>query len=183
MVRVLFIGDVEPQASAVWGWLAQQPEVHVVRELKLDGPLPDLTIVAGYRRLVPKTVLDIPRLGTVGFHSARLPEYPGRAPVPWALLRGDPYTENTMFYLDEGIDSGDIIDRRRIDLRPTDTPERVYRRMAITCVEMLEANWQGLITGTAPRTPQDVSKRGPLTTKDGWDRLNARQPAWVDAFG
>jgi hypothetical protein len=42
--------------------------------------------------------------------------------------------------------------------------------MAETCVDMLRAHWQGILTGTAPRTPQDMSKRGPLTTKDGWDR-------------
>jgi methionyl-tRNA formyltransferase len=169
MVRVLFVGTVDPQASAVWDWLARQDTVSVSRWIDPER-LPDLTIVAGHRRLIPPSVLAIPQRGTIGFHSAKLPEYPGRAPVPWALLRGDEWTENTMLYLDEGVDSGDVIDRRRIALYPQDDPDRVYRSMATTCVEMLEAHWSAIWAGTAERMPQDVSRRGPLTTKDGWDR-------------
>ena len=107
MVTVWFYGDVEPQASEVRRFLWRQDGLVVYDALtELPGRRPDLIVVAGYRRLIPAEVLAMPRLGTVGFHSAKLPEYPGRALVPWTLLRGDEYAYNTMFFLDEGVDSG-----------------------------------------------------------------------------
>jgi methionyl-tRNA formyltransferase len=78
-----------------------------------------------------------------------------------------------MLYLDEGVDSGDIIDERRIAIPPDATPEWLYGRMAATLVEMLHRHLPGLLDGTAPRRPQDQARRGPLTTADGWDRWHA----------
>ena len=136
---------------------------------------PELVIVAGWRRMVPIVA------PTVGFHSAKLPEYPGRAPVPNAILRGDKTLTNTMLWLDDGIDSGDIIDERTFDIG-TD-PDAIYRSIGRTSAEMLWEHWDGLLDGTAPRRPQDESKRGPLTPADAWQRLDVLHPAWVDAFG
>lgn len=175
--RILLIGNVAPQTTAVASFLAQSGHTYLhaqsqdVAMATIEGFKPDLIVVAGWRHIIIPTVLAF--APTVGFHSARLPEYPGRAPVPWALLRGDEWTENTMFYLDEGVDSGDIIDRRRIRLEPDMTPELVYQHMARTCVEMLDEHLPALLAGTAPRTPQDMSKRGPLTTAEGWDLWRA----------
>lgn len=177
--QILFIGNVEPHASVVF---AELPDALWVLDPALAYRYqPDLIIVAGWRHLIPPGVLAIPRLGTVGFHSAKLPEYPGRAPVPWAILRGDAETANTMLFLDEGVDSGDIIDSRIIPVH--DDPAWLNACMAETSAEMLRQHLPALLAGTAPRTPQDMSRRGPVTTKDGWQRLAEREPAWVDAFG
>lgn len=132
----------------------------------------DLIITVGWRHLVPKDILDATPLGVVGFHSARLPEYPGRAPVPWAILRGDATTDNTMLFLTDEPDAGDIIDRRTI---PVTTASEMNRRMGETAAEMLRQHLPALLAGTAPRTPQDRSRRGPLTTADGWQRLREDQ--------
>ncbi len=134
----------------------------------LIGTPVDLLITVGFRHLVPQEAFGMTRLGVVGFHSAKLPEYPGRAPVPWAILRGDATTENTMLYLTSEPDAGDIIDSRVI---PVTTPEEMNRRMGETAAEMLRQHLPALLAGTAPRTPQDLTKRGPLTTADGWARL------------
>jgi methionyl-tRNA formyltransferase len=133
---------------------------------------PDLIVTVGWRHLVPADILDATPLGVVGFHSARLPEYPGRAPVPWAILRGDATTDNTMLFLTDEPDAGDIIDRRTI---PVTTAAEMNRRMGETAAEMLRQHLPALLTGTAPRTPQDRSRRGPLTTADGWQRLRDDQ--------
>lgn len=164
--KIALIGNVEPQTSAALCALSGH---HVIQTPDPTGLDPTLIVVAGWRRLIPPNVLAL--APTVGFHSAKLPEYPGRAPVPWAIIRGDRETWNTMFYLDEGVDTGDIIDSRRIPLVPNDDPARVYREVARTLYEMLVQHLPALLDGTAPRTPQDPSKRGPLTTADGWQRL------------
>jgi len=124
---------------------------------------PDLVIVAGWRRLVP---VEAP---TVGFHSAKLPEYPGRAPVANAILRGDPTLTNTMLWLDAGVDSGDIIAERTFSIGSN--PDAIYTDIGISSAEMLRTHWHDLLAGTAPRRPQDTSKRGPLTPADAWRRL------------
>ena len=129
---------------------------------------PDLIVTVGWRHLVPKDILDNTPLGVVGFHSARLPEYPGRAPVPWAILRGDTVTHNTMLYLTDEPDAGDIIDFREV---PVTTASEMNRRMGETAAEMLRQHLPALLAGTAPRHPQDRTRRGPLTTADGWKRL------------
>ena len=129
---------------------------------------PDFIVTVGWRHLVPRDILDSTPLGVVGFHSARLPEYPGRAPVPWAILRGDEFTANTMLFLTDEPDAGDIIDQRTI---PVTTASEMNRRMGETAAEMLRQHLPALLAGTAPRKPQDRTKRGPLTTADGWQRL------------
>jgi methionyl-tRNA formyltransferase len=166
--RIVLIGNVEPQTSAAWRVICDSHHLgfHVADPSLVRGLRPDLIVVAGWRRLIPPDILAL--APTVGFHSAKLPEYPGRAPVPWALLRSDTETANTMLYLNEGVDSGDIIDSRTIPIPPDATPEWLYGRMASTLVEMLHRHLPALLDGTAPRTPQDTSKRGPLTTPDGW---------------
>jgi methionyl-tRNA formyltransferase len=133
---------------------------------------PDLIVTVGWRHLVPADIIASTPLGVVGFHSALLPEYPGRAPVPWAILRGDEFTANTMLFLTDEPDAGDIIDRRTI---PVTTAAEMNRRMGETAAEMLRQHLPALLTGTAPRTPQDRTRRGPLTTADGWQRLTEAQ--------
>ena len=173
-MSILFVTETDEGRSVLASLRHQMGEVTVVgRHGDLTVELvrqlqPDLIIVCGWRRLIPQEIIDIPPRGVVGFHSAKLPEYPGRAPVPWALVRRDLVTYDTMFYIDAGVDTGDIIDMRPVVLLGGDTPERVYRRMARASTEMLAQHLAGLLDGTAPRTPQDPARRGRLTTKDGW---------------
>lgn len=129
----------------------------------------DLIVVCGWRRLIPIPE-DIP---VVGFHSAKLPEYPGRAPVPWTLFRGDAEATTTLFYLDEGVDTGDIIDSASVPVGYT--VAQTYERLAQADIALLRKHLDGILAGTAPRTPQDPAKRGPLTTKDGWNALAEKE--------
>ena len=157
----------EPPGQPRWQSLASGGSVRtwLVNSVEKAYALchPDLVIVAGWRRLVPVIA------PTVGFHSAKLPEYPGRAPVANAILRGDATLTNTMLWLDAGIDTGDIIDARTFPIGKD--PDAIYRDIGRTSAEMLREHWKGLLDGTAPRTPQDVTQRGPLTPADAWQRL------------
>jgi methionyl-tRNA formyltransferase len=172
MVKIMLVGNVPPQCDAVfWGLVGRGDEPILVphKDRVTDIArllLPDLIIVAGWRHLIPPEVLAI--APTVGFHSAKLPEYPGRAPVPWTLVRGDSHAYNTMLFLDEGVDSGDIIDQESRPIEPGDTPATLYEWIAESNVRMLLRHLPALKEGRAPRTPQDPALRGPLTSKDGW---------------
>ena len=131
----------------------------------------DLVVTVAWRHMVPDAILSAP-LGVVGFHSAKLPEYPGRAPVPWTLLRGDPFAWTTMLYLTPEPDAGDIVDAMSFPVAGLSARD-INTRSGEDAALLLMAHFEGLLNGTAPRTPQDRSKRGPLTTADGWRRLAA----------
>jgi methionyl-tRNA formyltransferase len=178
--RVLFVTETDEgryvlraiNRAGYWPYLASDDHGRLYR--RWAEVRPELVIVCGWRRLIPGELIASVPLGVVGFHSAKLPEDPGRAPVHWAILRGDKWTADTMLFLDEGIDSGDIIDQRVIPLNGWETPEAIYASMAHASAEMLLQHLPALLRGAAPRTPQDTSRRGPLTTKEGWNLLAER---------
>lgn len=194
MARIVFVGSyayaqqvLEALPERPWGyvtddwgeprWQSIRPKGSTRYPTVEDACLtvrPDLVVVAGWRRLVPILA------PTVGFHSAKLPEYPGRAPVPNAILRGDPTLTNTMLWLDQGVDSGDIIDEWEFPITGRD-PDDIYREIGETSALMLKRHWDGLLDGSAPRRPQDMTKRGPLTPADAWKRYFLQRQA--DGFG
>lgn len=154
----------QPVADIVWQYELTTEVTEDIGRLR-DRRL-DLIVVAGWRRLIPDSILEL--APTVGFHSAQLPEYPGRAPVPWAIVRGDEYTANTLLYLDGGVDTGDIIEAERIPIEPGETPDTLYAKMAASSCRLIVRHLPGLLAGTAPRVRQDPTRRGRPTTADGW---------------
>ena len=71
---------------------------------------PDLIVTCAYGKILPKVILDYPKLGCLNIHASILPKYRGSAPIQWALLNGEDKTGVTLMYMDEGMDTGDIID-------------------------------------------------------------------------
>jgi methionyl-tRNA formyltransferase len=180
VVKIMLVGNVDPQTRYVRDAISAHGQGIVCWTFEPDAVLematimrPDLIVVAGWRHLIPPEVLRI--APTVGFHSAKLPEYPGRAPVYWTLLRGDDFAWNTMLYLTEEPDAGDIIDEDFLPLTDNRTPDAIYEWVARSDAMMLRKHLPALLDGTAPRTPQDRGLRGPLTTRDGYDRWLASQ--------
>lgn len=167
----MLIGNVDPQTRAVREALSEYPVCWSLDPSIAHMTRPDLIVVAGWRKLIPPDVLAL--APTVGFHSARLPEFPGRAPIYWTFLRDDPYIYNTMLYLDEGVDSGDVIAVEQIPTPPT--MAEAQQAVAESDARLLRRYLPALLAGSAPRHPQDPAKRGPLTTKDGYTR-------WLASF-
>ncbi|MDN3025495.1 methionyl-tRNA formyltransferase [Streptomyces sp. S.PB5] len=176
---------------------ARAAGVPVLRETDLDTPAvrarirasdPDLLVVVGWTRLLGPELLSVPRHGCVGFHASLLPRHRGRAPVNWAILRGEKVTGNTMMMLDPGADTGDIVDQRTLSIGPEDTCGSVYDRVARAGAEMLLAHLPGLLTGTAPRRPQDpaagdvLPRRTPGMGVIDWDRPASAVHDWVRAL-
>jgi methionyl-tRNA formyltransferase len=117
---------------------------------------PELIIVNGWNRLLPRPILDLPQRGVVGLHGSAepLPAGRGRSPITWALVRGAPHFFLHLFYLDDGVDSGDVIDTVRFDLTPVDTAGTVFAKVAIVGAQLLVRNVPRILDGTAVRTPQ-----------------------------
>lgn len=125
---------------------------------------PDLIIVCGWQRLVCKEILEIPRLGTIGFHSSLLPKYRGRAPVNWAIIAGEKESGITMFYLTEEADAGDIIAQRAFPILLNDDCDTVYKKSARAGAELISEFLPKISAGCAPRT-HNPSKSYPAYPK------------------
>ncbi len=106
-------------------------DINYVKELQ-----PDLIIGYAWNRLLPKELLNIPRIGTLGSHAGHPPEGRGRAPIPWNIIKGFKDCYLYIFFMDENADSGDIIDIMRMEITPYDNALTVYDKFII-CVNQL----------------------------------------------
>ena len=157
--------------------------VRHVRELR-----PDLIVVTGWTRLLSAELLGVPPRGVIGFHASLLPRYRGRAPVNWAILRGETVTGNTMMYLDAGTDTGDIVDQQIVPITPGDTCASVYARVGEAGADMLRRHLPALLDGTASRRPQGpadgppLPKRSPEMGITDWNRPARAVHDWIRAL-
>ncbi len=157
--------------------------VQRVRELR-----PDLMVVTGWTRLLSAELLGVPAHGVVGFHASLLPHYRGRAPVNWAILRGEAAAGNTMMYLDPGTDTGDIIDQQPVPITPEDTCATVYAKVGEAGAGMLGHHLPALLAGTAPRRPQGPADGPPLPKRTpgmgitDWNRPARAVHDWIRAL-
>jgi len=137
---------------------------------------PDLVFVVGFSQIVPSSVLRIPPMGVIGFHTAVLPGRRGSSPVIWAMVEGLDESGVTMFYLDEGIDTGDVIAHERFPIEPDDQAADVLRKADDATLDLLRTHLDGILDGTAPRIPQGDSpstytrRRGPADGEIDWSR-------------
>jgi len=121
----------------------------------LNSLAPELIVVAAYGKILPKRILDCPRLGCINVHSSLLPRYRGAAPINWAILNGERETGVTIMYMAEGLDTGDIISQRGTPIDPDETAENLHDRLAGLGAELLGETVWSIEEGTAKRTPQD----------------------------
>lgn len=84
---------------------------------KLQSVAPDLIVVVAFRML-PKIVWSLPPMGTINLHASLLPQYRGAAPINWAIINGDKQTGVTTFFINEAIDTGDLIDQEKVAISP-----------------------------------------------------------------
>ncbi|WP_158605535.1 methionyl-tRNA formyltransferase [Amycolatopsis panacis] len=177
--------------------LAGQHGVPVLRSDDINEPAfvaavrslePDLLVVVGWTRLLGPELLSVPPRGCVGFHASLLPRHRGRAPVNWAILRGETRTGNTMMFLDPGVDTGDIIDQHAVPISDDDTCGTVYDRIGTAGGEMLVKHLLALLAGTAPRHRQDsgngqmLPRRTPEMGILDWNRPARAVHDWVRAL-
>lgn len=167
--------------------LALSQNIPVVQPEKMKDPKlmetlrtwePDLVVVAAFGRILPKTILDLPPKGCLNVHGSLLPKYRGAAPIQWAVIQGDVKTGVTIMLMDEGMDTGAILQQEEIPIGPDETSGELASRMAQVGGTLLGRTLRGWIAGTIPPLPQNDSAAtlAPILTKaDGL--MSWEQPA------
>lgn len=148
--------------------LAEEKGIPVYQPAKLrDGTAlellkklePDLIVVVAYGRILPKEILDCPRLGCVNVHGSILPKYRGAAPIQWTVINGDDTAGVTTMFMAEELDAGDTIMTMTLPVGPDETSGELYERLAPLGAECLSQTLSLFAQGeTVPRVPQDPSK-------------------------
>ena len=139
---------------------------------------PDLIVVIAYGQILPRSVLEIPKIACFNLHASLLPRWRGAAPIQAAIAAGDRETGITIIYMDEGLDTGDILLQRKIDIAPNETGGSLHDRLGQIAPAALLESLQMLSSGDVPRVPQDnaLATYAPkLTRGDG--RIDWSEPA------
>jgi methionyl-tRNA formyltransferase len=139
---------------------------------------PDALVVVAYGHLIPGWMIELPRFGCINLHASLLPKYRGAAPIPWAIIRGERVTGVTTMRIDAGLDTGEILLQRAIEIRDDDTAESLADRLSTVgadlMVETLDLLGRGKLQGR-PQDPAQATLAPLLKKKDG--RIDWRLPA------
>lgn len=129
---------------------------------------PDLIVVVAYGQILPKAVLEIPRYHCINVHASLLPKYRGAAPINKAIVDGETETGVTTMLMDVGLDTGDMLIKRSLQIAPDETAGQVHDRLALLGREAMEETLQQLCAGTLQPQPQDdaLSSYAPMMSKE-----------------
>ncbi len=149
-----------------------------LRELR-----PDVMVVVAYGQILSREVLDVPRIGCLNLHASLLPRHRGASPIQAAMLAGDTETGITVMWMNEGLDTGDILLAEGFPILPTETAGELHDRLADLAAPCLLKALQMIEKGGAPRIPQRddlATHAAKLRKADGF--LDWREPASVLAL-
>jgi len=118
---------------------------------------PDVIVVMAYGQILPSAILEVPRIACLNLHASLLPRHRGAAPIQAAIAAGDRETGVAVMYMDEGLDTGDLMLETRIEIAPDETGGSLHDRLAEIAPRALKEALEKLQAGTAPRIPQDSS--------------------------
>lgn len=119
---------------------------------------PDLIVVIGWYYMIPKKLREIAPLGCIGIHSSLLPKYRGGAPLVWAMINGEKEAGLSLFYFDDGVDNGDIIDQQSFSIEPEETIRHVLQKVERIALSMIVENIAKIQSGTSARIVQDETQ-------------------------
>ena len=115
----------------------------------------DLIVTAAFGQILPKVLLDAPRLGCINVHASLLPKYRGGAPIHQTILDGESKTGVTIMYMEEKLDAGDIISQQEVEIEETDHTGSMFEKLSIIGRDLLKATVPSIIAGTNERTKQE----------------------------
>lgn len=116
---------------------------------------PDIIITCAYGKIIPKVLIDYPKYGCVNIHASLLPKYRGAAPIQWALINGENKTGITLMYMDEFMDTGDIIDKVECKIDDSDDIGTLHDKLSAMGKDLLAKNFENIITKKVNRIKQN----------------------------
>jgi len=161
-----------PNENIWFGSVAELAALHDIPVITPDDPntpeaiaqiqaaRPDFLFSFYYRNMLQKPLLDIPARGAFNMHGSLLPQYRGRVPVNWAIIKGERETGSTLHVMNEKPDNGAIVDQQAVPILPDDTALEVFHKVTCAAEVALNRCLPGLLAGTAQLTPQDLSQGG-----------------------
>ncbi len=139
---------------------------------------PDVVVIVAYGQIIPQRLIDIPRLGWINLHASLLPKYRGAAPIQWAILNGETQTGLTTMQIDAGMDSGNILLQRAMEIGPDETAPELAARMAEAGAPLMAETLGKLERGEITPIAQDHTQAtlAPMLKKEH-GRLDWKLPA------
>jgi methionyl-tRNA formyltransferase len=148
-----------------------------VQEL-LQGLAPEAIVIIAYGQIIPARLLPIPQLGWINLHASLLPKYRGAAPINWAIVNGETKTGVTSMRIDAGMDTGDMLVQRELDIGASETAPELAARMSELGAPLMVETLCGLATGKIlprPQAHEQASSAPMLKKEDG--RVDWSRPA------
>jgi methionyl-tRNA formyltransferase len=165
-------------AALAAGVPVHQPEKIRAPEAQelLEKLEPDCIVIIAYGQIIPARLLNIPKYGWINLHASLLPKYRGAAPLNWAIVNGESKTGLTTMRIDAGMDTGEMLLRREMEIGPAETAPELAARMAEAGAPLMTETLRGIAAGTIAPQPQnhaEASLAPMLKKEDGridWNR-------------
>jgi methionyl-tRNA formyltransferase len=160
--------------------LVHQPEKIRAPEAQdiLQRLAPDVIVIIAYGQIIPARLLPIPKLGWINLHASLLPKYRGAAPINWAIVNGETKTGVTTMRIDAGMDTGEMLLQKEMEIRPSETAPELAARMSELGAPLMAETLRGLAANTIvprPQSNEQASVAPMLKKEDG--RIDWSRPA------
>lgn len=116
---------------------------------------PDVIVVVAYGKIIPKEILEFPKYGCINGHASLLPKLRGASPIQWAIVTGEEYTGVTTMAMDEGMDTGDILDTVTVKIGDSETAEELFERLSTLSADLMVLTLMKLQKGDIKPVKQD----------------------------
>ncbi len=129
---------------------------------------PDLIVVVAYGKILPKNILELPPMGCINVHGSLLPKYRGAAPIQWSIINGEEITGITTMYMNEGLDTGDMLLQEEVSIGENETSGELFDRLCKVGSELLIKTIKGIENGSIKRVKQrdEEATYAPMLTKE-----------------
>ncbi len=164
--------------------IREEENVRILQELH-----PDFIACAAFGQIIPQSILDIPPYGCLNVHASLLPAWRGAAPIQWSILSGDRTTGVTIMRMNAGLDTGDMILKKEVEIGPDETGDSLFDALMAEGSSLLVQAMEQILEGTAVYTPQPEESPTPyakmLKRQSGlidWSRSAAQIERMIRAF-
>ncbi len=119
---------------------------------------PDVIVVVAYGKILPKSILDIPKIACVNGHASLLPKYRGASPIQWSIVCGEEKTGVTTMFMNEGMDTGDILETVEVEIGSEETAEELFERLSVISADLMVSTLSKLEKGEITPIPQNEAQ-------------------------